>query len=64
MNKIYPSLTTTGEEYTGNQQFKGSGIQRYCPLCGCHRTIGNGSIQRVMGIRQWTCQKHTQGGKK
>lgn len=58
MNKLYPSRLTTGEEYTGNQMFKGYGTKRYCAKCECHRTTGGGSFQRVMGLSQWVCKQH------
>jgi len=58
MNKIYPSRLTTGEEYTGNQAFKGAGIQRWCAKCESHRATGNGSHQRVQGVMQWVCKQH------
>ena len=58
MHKTYPARVTTGEMYTGNQQFKGSGIQKYCALCGSHRNQLGGTIQRVMGVRTWVCQRH------
>lgn len=59
MHKTYPATLTTGEEYVGNQQFRGLGVQRWCAVCGVHRTVGGGSIQRVMGLRQWVCVQHT-----
>ena len=58
MHKTYPATLTDGTEYTGNQQYKGAGIQRYCPVCGCHRNQLGGTIQRVMGLRQWVCVRH------
>lgn len=58
MHKTYPATLTTGEEYVGNQQYKGSGIQKYCALCGCHRNQLGGSIRFVMGGRHWVCQRH------
>ena len=46
-------------EQLGNQQFKGSGIQRYCQLCACHRNQLGGSIQMVPGgLRTWVCMRH------
>ncbi len=58
MHKVYPATLTTGEEYVGNQMYKGNGIQRWCPICACHKTTGGGSVQRVMGLRQWVCKQH------
>ena len=57
-SSTHPGTLTTGEPYTGNQQFKGFGVQRWCPICGCHRTIGGGSMRRVLGLKQWVCQQH------
>ncbi len=53
-----PATLTTGELYEGNQQFKGMGLQKYCHLCGQHRNQLGGSIQSVLGLRTWVCQRH------
>ena len=59
---VWPATLTNGDEYTGNQQFKGNGILRWCALCGTHKTMGLGSIQRVLGLRQWVCKQHKKPG--
>ena len=59
MHKTYPAtMAHDKSEYVGNQQYAGSGVQRFCPICQCHRTIGEGSVQRVQGIKQWVCVRH------
>lgn len=58
MHKTYPATLTTGKEYTGNQQFSGCGIQRYCPVCACHRNQLGGTMRQYQGIKQWLCARH------
>lgn len=55
---------TTGETYTGNQQFAGAGQQRYCGLCGTHKPHAGGHIRMVLGLRTWVCSRHPKVGKK
>jgi hypothetical protein len=52
------AVLTTGEMYTGNQQFKGMGISRWCCLCAKHKDQLGGSIRFVLGGRNWVCSKH------
>ena len=55
----YPGTMTTGEPYTGIQQYKGMGQQKWCPLCGEHRPQGLGwKIKFVGGLRTLTCPRH------
>lgn len=58
MHKVYPATMTDGTEYTGNQQYKGMGQVRWCALCGEHRTMGDGSMRLVFGLKQWCCRTH------
>lgn len=53
-----------GSIYEGNQQFQGSGIVKYCPLCGSHKPQLGGHIKHVMGMRTWVCAKHPKVVKK
>ena len=53
-----------GSVYVGNSQFKGSGIMKWCALCGEHRIQGGGFIRLVMGSRQWVCSRHPKAGNK
>lgn len=64
MHKVYPATVTTGEEYTGNQQFKGMGLTRSCALCGQHRPIGGGFLKHCFGGRHWVCSRHPKAGTK
>lgn len=47
-----------GTVYTGNQQFAGGGVQRFCPICGTHKPHAGGHIRMVLGLRSWVCSKH------
>lgn len=49
---------------TGNQQFKGLGIVKWCAICGAHRSQLGGTIQAVLGGRHWVCAKHPKPGAK
>lgn len=53
-----------GSTYTGNQQFAGGGVQRYCPICGEHKPYAGGHIRFVLGSRSWVCGKHPKVVKK
>ena len=55
---VPPATMTDGSEYTGHQQFKGAGQQRYCAKCREHMPYRDGSMQRVMGGMHWVCAKH------
>ena len=47
------------DDYTGNQQFKGLGSQRYCMLCAKHRPTGPGwTMRHMFGGRHWACGEH------
>lgn len=47
------SRTTDGKPYTGNQQYKGNGIQRSCDRCGQH--VAPARLKRWKGLMQ--CDK-------
>lgn len=49
---------TTGELYTGNQQYQGLGVVKFCPKCNEHRSVGGGHMANVMGGRHWICSMH------
>jgi len=55
---VFPAKMIDGTEYSGNQQFKGNGIVRWCAICGSHRQQLGGTIKFVLGGRQWVCEKH------
>jgi len=44
--------------YTGNQQFSGLGVVRYCLLCKAHRPQGGGGMRTMFGMKHWVCQMH------
>jgi hypothetical protein len=54
----YTAMLTTGERYTGNQQFKGTGLTRWCALCGTHKSQLGGTLRSLFGGRHWVCVKH------
>jgi hypothetical protein len=64
LNKVYPATMRDGSEYTGIQQFAGSGIVKWCAICGTHRTQLGGTIRHVLGGRHWVCSKHPKAGAK
>lgn len=49
---------TTGEAYTGNQQYQGVGVVRWCAICGVHKPQLGGTLRHVFGVRNWVCVKH------
>lgn len=53
-----PACTTEGLPYEGNQQFRGNGIVKWCAICGTHRPQLAGTIQYVLGGRNWVCNRH------
>jgi hypothetical protein len=63
MHKVYPAKMQDGSEYVGNQQFKGTGIVKWCAVCGTHKPQLGGTIKLVMGSRHWVCIKHKKGEK-
>jgi hypothetical protein len=58
MDKTYPARVRDGTTYTGNQQFKGLGIVKWCALCGSHKSQEGGGLRTVFGSRHWVCAKH------
>lgn len=42
----------------GNTQFIGSGIVKWCALCGVHKPQTGGTLRFVLGGRHWVCVKH------
>ena len=61
MSNLVPFSTgvmTDGTPYLGNQQFKGIGTVRWCAICGTHKSQLGGTLQHVMGGRNWVCVKH------
>ena len=60
---VSSAVLTTGETYTGNQQFKGMGLARWCAICGDHRSQLGGTIRFVLGGRHWVCVKHKKATK-
>jgi len=62
--KTFPATMTTGELYEGNQQFAGTGITKWCALCGKHKTPGGGFLKFVLGGRHWVCSLHPKAGSK
>jgi hypothetical protein len=59
MHKVYPARLTTGEEYTGIQQFQGMGTVRWCCICGVFKEQLGGTVKHRMGGRNWACKLHT-----
>ena len=55
---VSSAVLTTGETYTGNQQFKGMGLARSCCLCATHKSQLGGTLRFVLGGRNWVCAKH------
>jgi hypothetical protein len=53
-----PARVQDGTAYTGNQQYRGNGILRYCAYCKCHKSTGGGRMPLVQGIKQWVCKEH------
>lgn len=51
-----------GSVYQGNQQFKGTGIVKWCAICGIHRPQLGGTTRFVLGGRHWVCSKHKKPG--
>jgi hypothetical protein len=47
---------TTGEAYSGNQQFAGNGTQRSCGKCGKHKAVGGMKKHRLFGHICKDCQ--------
>ena len=64
MNKVYPATMRDGTEYTGNQQFAGMGVVKWCAICNNHKSQLGGTIRQVMGGRHWVCAKHAKPGVK
>lgn len=53
-----PARVQGGVPYTGNQQYKGNGILRYCAYCECHKPTGGGRMAFVSSVKQWVCKAH------
>lgn len=47
---------------TGNTQFIGRGIVKWCALCGTHKPQLGGTTRFVYGSRHWVCIKHPKAG--
>ena len=44
--------------HEGNEHYKGNGGVKWCALCGTHRPPLGGSVQYVLGGRQYCCALH------
>lgn len=64
MHDGFKATLTTGEEYTGIQQYAGIGIVRWCAMCGVHKPQLGGTMRHVFGVRNWVCAKHPKVGGK
>ena len=57
-----PVITHTHQGFapsaTGNAQFAGRGIVKWCALCGTHKPQLGGGLHFVLGGRQWVCAAH------
>ena len=49
---------------TGNTQYAGAGIVKWCAICGAHKPQAGGFIRLVLGGRHWVCNKHPKAGAK
>ena len=58
MSKAFPARVQDGTYYTGNQQFAGTGVTKWCCLCGTHRLQLGGTLRHVLGARQFVCARH------
>lgn len=49
---------TGGAIYSGNNEYKGLGMARWCALCGTHKSQLGGTIRHIYGGRHWVCKMH------